>query len=57
MDTANKLSKYAKENGKSINFVGVAKTIDNDLPEMDRTPCGRRNCTFIQKRHPGIFSP
>lgn len=38
MDTANKLSKYAKENGKSINFVGVAKTIDNDLPEMDHTP-------------------
>lgn len=38
MDTANKLSKYAKANGKSINFVGVAKTIDNDLPEMDHTP-------------------
>ena len=51
MDTANKLSKYAKENGKSINFVGVAKTIGNDLPEMDHTPCGRRNCTFIQKRN------
>lgn len=38
MDTANKLSKYAKENGKDINFVGVAKTVDNDLPEMDHTP-------------------
>lgn len=38
MDTANKLSKYAKENNKDINFIGVAKTIDNDLPEMDHTP-------------------
>lgn len=38
MDTANKLSKYAKENSKNISFVGVAKTIDNDLPEMDHTP-------------------
>ena len=41
MDTANKLSKYAKENGKTINFEGVAKTIDNDLREMDHTPYGR----------------
>lgn len=38
MDTAAKLSKYAKENGKDIKFVGVSKTIDNDLPEMDHTP-------------------
>lgn len=38
MDTAAKLSKYAKENEKDIKFVGVSKTIDNDLPEMDHTP-------------------
>lgn len=38
MDTAAKLSKYARENKKDIKFVGVAKTIDNDLPEMDHTP-------------------
>ncbi len=38
MDTAAKLSKYAREHNKDIKFVGVAKTIDNDLPEMDHTP-------------------
>ncbi len=38
MDTAAKLSKYAKEHDKDIKFVGVSKTIDNDLPEMDHTP-------------------
>ncbi len=38
MDTVAKLSKYADEHNKDIKFVGVAKTIDNDLPEMDHTP-------------------
>ena len=38
MDTAAKLSKYAKEHDKDIKFVGVSKTVDNDLPEMDHTP-------------------
>ena len=38
MDTAAKLSKYAATHGKDIKFVGVSKTIDNDLPEMDHTP-------------------
>ena len=38
MDTAAKLSKYAKEHDKDIKFVGVSKTIDNDLPETDHTP-------------------
>jgi len=38
MDTAAKLSAYAAEHGKDIKFVGVSKTIDNDLPEMDHTP-------------------
>jgi len=38
MDTAAKLAKYADEKGKDIKFVGVSKTIDNDLPETDHTP-------------------
>lgn len=38
MDTASKLSAYAAEHSKDIKFVGVSKTIDNDLPEMDHTP-------------------
>ncbi len=38
MDTVAKLSKYAAEYNKDIKFVGVSKTIDNDLPEMDHTP-------------------
>ncbi len=38
MDTAAKLSAYAKEHDKDIKFLGVSKTIDNDLPEMDHTP-------------------
>lgn len=38
MDTAAKLSQYAKRNNKDIKFLGVSKTIDNDLPEMDHTP-------------------
>lgn len=38
MDTVAKLSKYAEENKKDIRFVGVSKTVDNDLPETDHTP-------------------
>lgn len=38
MDTAAKLSKYAAAHDKDIKFVGVSKTIDNDLPETDHTP-------------------
>jgi 6-phosphofructokinase 1 len=38
MDTVLKLSKYASETGSQIKFVGVPKTIDNDLPETDHTP-------------------
>lgn len=38
MDTVAKLSKYAKENGIDIKFVGIPKTIDNDLVEIDHTP-------------------
>ena len=38
MDTVNKLSNYAKINNKSINFIGIPKTIDNDLIMTDHTP-------------------
>ena len=38
MDTANKVSKYMKENGHEIFTVGLPKTIDNDLPITDHTP-------------------
>ncbi len=38
MDTIKKLSNYAEEIGSSIRFVGVPKTIDNDLVGTDHTP-------------------
>lgn len=38
MDTVMKLSVYAKQHNKDCKFVGVPKTIDNDLPDTDHTP-------------------
>ena len=38
MDTIMKLSDYAKEIGSNISFMGVPKTIDNDLMITDHTP-------------------
>lgn len=38
MDTINKLSRYAKAIGSDIRFMGVPKTIDNDLAVTDHTP-------------------
>lgn len=38
MDTVLKLSSYAKCNHKSVNIIGIPKTIDNDLPITDHTP-------------------
>ncbi|MBR5614083.1 MAG: 6-phosphofructokinase [Clostridia bacterium] len=38
MDTANKLSAYAKQTGKTIRVIGVPKTVDNDLVITDHTP-------------------
>jgi len=38
MDTVKKLSEYALKNGKNVSFVGVPKTIDNDLMGTDHTP-------------------
>lgn len=38
MDTIKKLSDYAILNGSPIRFIGVPKTIDNDLAATDHTP-------------------
>lgn len=38
MDTIAKLGKYATETGLDIKFMGVPKTIDNDLMFTDHTP-------------------
>lgn len=38
MDTIAKLSKYAYQNDIGITFIGIPKTIDNDLKFTDHTP-------------------
>ena len=38
MDTVSKLSRYAANIDSDIRFIGVPKTIDNDLVETDHTP-------------------
>lgn len=38
MDTVDKLSAYANVNGIDIKFVGIPKTVDNDLCGTDHTP-------------------
>ncbi len=38
MDTIGKLSEYGKRTGSDIRFIGVPKTIDNDLMLTDHTP-------------------
>lgn len=38
MDTVKKLSDYAAANGKPQKFIGIPKTIDNDLPVTDHCP-------------------
>lgn len=38
MDTVSKLSRYAKQIGSDISFMGIPKTIDNDLVNTDHTP-------------------
>lgn len=38
MDTVSKLSRYAAQAGSDIRFIGIPKTIDNDLIETDHTP-------------------
>lgn len=38
MDTVSKLSRYAKKAKSDIRFIGIPKTIDNDLIGTDHTP-------------------
>ena len=38
MDTVSKLSRYAARTDSDIRFIGVPKTIDNDLVHTDHTP-------------------
>ena len=38
MDTVSKLSRYAEKIGSDVRFIGVPKTIDNDLVHTDHTP-------------------
>lgn len=38
MDTILQLKKYQEENGGDVSFIGVPKTIDNDLVCIDHTP-------------------
>lgn len=38
MDTVSKLSRYANEVASDIRFIGIPKTIDNDLVLTDHTP-------------------
>ncbi len=37
-DTSSRLSSAASPAGRGLTVIGVPKTIDNDLPEMDHTP-------------------
>lgn len=47
MDTIKKLSEYAKLNNKKTLFIGVPKTIDNDLAITDHTPGFGSACKYI----------
>ncbi len=47
MDTVESLSDYAKEKNKKQNFIGVPKTIDNDLPITDHCPGFGSACKYI----------
>lgn len=38
MDTVDKLSKYAANHNIDVKVIGIPKTIDNDLMEIDHTP-------------------
>ena len=47
MDTVESLSDYALEKHKRQNFIGVPKTIDNDLPITDHCPGFGSACKYI----------
>ena len=47
MDTVESLSEYAKGKKKKQNFIGLPKTIDNDLPITDHCPGFGSACKYI----------
>ena len=47
MDTVESLSEYASQNNKKQNFIGIPKTIDNDLPITDHCPGFGSACKYI----------
>ena len=47
MDTVASLYDYAEMNNKKQNFIGVPKTIDNDLPITDHCPGFGSACKYI----------
>lgn len=47
MDTVKMLSDYAKDNNKKQLFMGIPKTIDNDLPITDHCPGYGSCCKYI----------
>ena len=47
MNTIESLSDYARINHKKQNFIGVPKTIDNDLPITDHCPGFGSACKYI----------
>ena len=47
MDTVESLSDYGKKHNKPQNFIGVPKTIDNDLPITDHCPGFGSACKYI----------
>ena len=47
MDTVESLSDYAEMHKKHQNFIGVPKTIDNDLPITDHCPGFGSACKYI----------
>ena len=49
MDTVSKLSRYAEMVGSDICFLGIPKTIDNDLPCTERTFGLTQQWRWLQK--------
>ncbi len=62
MDTVLKLSEYAGRIGSGIRFIGIPKTIDNDLPMTDHTPgfgsAAKYVCSTVQEiiRDSSVYS-
>ena len=53
MDTIKKLSDYSLLNGSRIRFMGVPKTIDNDLAATDHTPGYGSAAKYIRGHNKG----